>query len=76
MRWHVGADDDGSTSSDGFNAIRAAQIGHQTYTDAGWNTRPITYYPGEDHYESEDNGPAALRSLVNESQRQYGLPTI
>lgn len=72
MRWHVGALDDGRNTSDGFNALAASKQGYDFYTSKGWNTRRVLI-PGEDHNQSEDNGPAALRSLITESRQLYGI---
>lgn len=65
MRWWVGADDDGLTSTDGFNALRASERGEAFYRRAGFNTKR-TIIASEDHYESYDDVPRALRSLIAE----------
>lgn len=75
MQWHVGANDTAANSPEGFDAVQASKIGYDTYTRAGWKTKRVLI-PGENHDQSEDNGPGALRSLVNDSQRLYGLPLI
>ena len=38
MHWYTGANDDGSTSSDGFNALKAAKDGEAWYTGKGFAT--------------------------------------
>lgn len=75
MRWHVGANDIAANAPDGYDGLAAAKQGETFYKGLGFNTG-ITILPNQDHDESEDKGPAALRALVNISRTRYGLPTI
>lgn len=36
MHWYTGADDDGSCSSDGYDALRDAERGSEYYRDEGF----------------------------------------
>ena len=50
MSWHVGALDDGSTSIDGFNALRASQDGHDAFKRNGFTNAERVVIPGKNHY--------------------------
>lgn len=50
MSWHVGAFDDGSTSIDGFNALRASQDGHDAFKRNGFTNVERVVIPGKNHY--------------------------
>lgn len=63
LQWVVGSNDDGSTSTDGFDAISAANSGKQRYANAGFTTSLVTIQ-GDDHYQSQDNGPIELRKFI------------
>lgn len=64
LKWVVGSLDDGSSSSDGFDAISAANSGKKYYSSAGYTTSLVTI-PNENHYQSENNGPGELRSFIS-----------
>lgn len=75
MRWHVGTNDTAANAPDGYDGRAAAEEGEAYYRARGFNTA-LTYIQGENHNQSEDDGPAAFRALVNISRNIYALPTI
>jgi predicted esterase len=75
MRWHVGVNDTASNAPDGYDGKLAAEGGEAYYRGQGFNTG-LTYLANQNHAQSEDKGPAALRALVNISRTRYGLSTI
>lgn len=50
LSWAVGALDDGSTSSDGFNALKAARKGSNFYKNLGYKNVSFSVIPGKNHY--------------------------
>ncbi|WP_051077985.1 hypothetical protein [Corynebacterium lubricantis] len=50
LYWVVGSNDDGTTSDDGFNAIRAVRRGSHWYEDQGFDNVHTEIVEGHDHY--------------------------
>jgi poly(3-hydroxybutyrate) depolymerase len=75
MHWHVGTLDIPGNTADGYDGKGAAEQGEAYYRGLGFKTK-LTYIQGDDHDASEDNGPAALRALVNTSRAIYGKTSI
>lgn len=51
VTWMVGADDDGTTSTDGFDAVDASRRGEQFYRDLGYLNTTCTVLEGRGHYD-------------------------
>lgn len=75
MHWHVGTLDVAGNTADGYDGKGAAESGEAAYRARGFKTK-LTYIQGENHSQSEDNGPAAFRALVNTSRANYSKPSI
>lgn len=50
LTWAVGTGDDGTTSSDGFDALDAARRGSAYYRELGYRDTDLTVLDGHDHY--------------------------
>lgn len=51
LRWAVGENDDGTTSTDGFDALRAARRGSEFWRDAGFGNVDLQVLVGRGHYD-------------------------
>lgn len=59
LTWVVGEHDDGSNSSDGFDALTATRQAHDFYKSQGWDTKRVVV-AGKGHLIADNNGDLGM----------------